>query len=239
LIHQQDAVPGLANKLLVPFAQKITVALPDTVRSFPAGRTQLRGNPVRPRVLTGNAGEGFHRFGLDPDVPLLLVTGGGTGALGLNRIVAEAAPKLTDICQMIHLTGRGRGVPTADLGPRYQQHELIVSEMPHVLAAASLVVSRAGMGTLTELSALRKPTIIVPMPGSHQEENAQIYSRHGAALVLDQAELTPDLLVQTVGDLLADAARRETLGRAIHGLMPMDAAARIADDVLALARRPA
>jgi UDP-N-acetylglucosamine--N-acetylmuramyl-(pentapeptide) pyrophosphoryl-undecaprenol N-acetylglucosamine transferase len=237
LIHQQDAVPGLANKLLVPFAKQITVALPDTMKAFPAGRTTLRGNPVRPRVLAGAAAEGFRLFGLDPVVPLLLVTGGGTGALGLNRIVAQAAPMLAEFCQIIHLTGRGRGVPTADLGPRYQQHEMIVGEMPHVLAAATIVLTRAGMGTLTELSALSKPTIIVPMPGTHQEENAHVFQRAGAAMTFGQSALTPDVLVSTVRTLLADDARRATLGQAIHALMPEGAASRIAEDVLTLARR--
>lgn len=237
LIHQQDAVPGLANKLLVPFARQITVALPDTVSAFPAGRTSLRGNPVRPRVLAGDAMEGFRLFGLDLTVPLILVTGGGTGALGLNKIVAEAAPELVEFCQIIHLTGRGRGVPMADLGRRYQQHELIVGEMPHVLAAASVVLTRAGMGTLTELSALGKPSIIVPMPGTHQEQNAHVFNRTGAALVFDQPNLTPATLVTTIRELLADEARQAALSAAILALLPLGAAGRIAEDVLALGRR--
>lgn len=234
LIHQQDVIPGLANRLLVPFARRITVALPDTLPSFPAGRTTLRGNPVRRRVLEGDAALGLRLFGFDPSVPLLLVTGGGTGALALNRIVAEAAPRLVEQCQMLHLAGRGRGVEVPDLGLRYQQREFLVDEMPHVLAASALVISRAGMGTLSELAALAKPTIIVPMPGTHQEANAQAYSRVGAVLVLDQRALTPASLVATVGDLLRDDARRQALGAAIQATMPLDADARIAEDVLAL-----
>ena len=115
LIHQQDVVPGLANRLLVPFARRVTVALPETVRAFPRGRTVVRGNPVRAGVLAGSAANGFRRLGLDPTVPLVLVTGGGTGALDLNRIVASAAPRLVQLAQVLHLTGRGRGV--ADGGP--------------------------------------------------------------------------------------------------------------------------
>jgi UDP-N-acetylglucosamine--N-acetylmuramyl-(pentapeptide) pyrophosphoryl-undecaprenol N-acetylglucosamine transferase len=236
LIHQQDVVPGLANKLLVPFARQITVALPDTVRAFPAARTALRGNPVRRRVLEGDAARGFAAVGLDPSVPLLLVTGGGTGALGLNRIVAAAAPDLVKLCQVLHLTGRGRGVPVTDLGPRYQQREFLVEEMPHVLAAASVVVSRAGMGTLSELAVLGKPTIVVPMPGTHQEANARAFARAGGAITFDQDTLSPDLLVSTVRDLLADEAHRAALGTALRSVMPGDAAGRIAEDVLALGR---
>jgi UDP-N-acetylglucosamine--N-acetylmuramyl-(pentapeptide) pyrophosphoryl-undecaprenol N-acetylglucosamine transferase len=236
LIHQQDVVPGLANKLLVPFARRITVALPGTVPAFPRARTALRGNPVRRRILEARADEGFRRMGLNPQLPLVLVTGGGTGALGLNRIVALAAPQLVERAQVPHLTGRGRGVETADLGPRYQQREFLVEEMPDVLAAASVVVTRAGMGTLSELAALGKPSIIVPMPGTHQEANARAFSRDGGALMVDQNQLTPEMLAATVRDLLEDNARRAALSAAIRQVMPLDAAARIAEDVLALAR---
>jgi UDP-N-acetylglucosamine--N-acetylmuramyl-(pentapeptide) pyrophosphoryl-undecaprenol N-acetylglucosamine transferase len=237
LIHQQDVVPGLANRLLVPFARRITVALPETVSAFPAGRTTLRGNPVRRRVLEGRPDEAYRRLGLDPAVPLLLVTGGGTGALGLNRIVAAAAPKLVEVCQVLHLTGRGRGVDVPDLGPRYQQRDMLIEEMPHALAAASVVLTRAGMGTLSELAALSKPAIIVPMPGTHQEHNARAFGRTGGAISFDQGSLSPDLLVSTVRDLLSDEGRRAALGNALHAVMPLDADIRIAEDVLALAGR--
>jgi UDP-N-acetylglucosamine--N-acetylmuramyl-(pentapeptide) pyrophosphoryl-undecaprenol N-acetylglucosamine transferase len=236
LIHQQDVIPGLANKLLVPFARRITVAMPDTVRAFPAGRTTLRGNPVRRSVVEANPAHGFGFFGFDPSVPLVLVTGGGTGALGLNRIVAEAAPALVEKCQIVHLTGRGRGVDAGDLGPRYRQIELLVEAMPHVLAASTVVISRAGMGTLSELAALRKPAVVVPMPGTHQEANARAFDRAGAAIVKDQRTLTADTLVATVSELLASPARRQQLGEAMRQTMPADADERIADDVLALGR---
>jgi UDP-N-acetylglucosamine--N-acetylmuramyl-(pentapeptide) pyrophosphoryl-undecaprenol N-acetylglucosamine transferase len=235
IIHQQDVVPGLANKLLVPFARRITVAMPETVRAFPAGRTSLRGNPVRPAVRAGNPALGFEHLGFDPGVPLLLVTGGGTGALRLNQLVVAAAPELLQQCQILHLTGRGRGVPAGGLGPRYVQTELLIDPMPHVLAASTVVITRAGMGTLSELSALGKPSIVVPMPGTHQEANARAFERAGAAIVRDQRELTAERLGDEVVGLLADAARRETLANAMRGSMPQDADARIAEDVLALA----
>jgi len=237
LIHQQDVIPGLANRLLVPFAKRITVALPGTVASFPRGRTVLRGNPVRPRVLEGRRDEAIRRLGLEPDLPILLVTGGGTGALGLNRLVAAAAPILVGCCQVVHLTGRGRGVPVADLEPRYRQYEFLVEEMPHLLAGADLVVTRAGMGTLSELAALGKPAIVVPLPGSHQEANAQAFARAGAAVSADQNALTAESLAALVRDLLADATRRTALGEAIGRFMPRDAASTIARDVLMLAAR--
>jgi UDP-N-acetylglucosamine--N-acetylmuramyl-(pentapeptide) pyrophosphoryl-undecaprenol N-acetylglucosamine transferase len=237
LIHQQDVVPGLANRLLVPFASRITVALPGSLRAFPRDRTVLRGNPVRPRVLEGRAAEGFRLLDFDPNIPLVVVTGGGTGALGLNRIVAEAAPRLVQLCQVLHLTGAGRGVPVPDLGPRYQQREFLVGEMPHALAAASVVLTRAGMGTLSELSALGKPAIIVPMPGTHQDANARAFAQANAAVMLDQRSLTAASLAAEVRDLLHNTALQRTMAEAIRKVMPTGAAAGIADDVVALARR--
>lgn len=239
LIHQQDVVPGLANKLLVPFATRITVSLPQTLPHFPRARTTLRGNPVRARVLSGSPDEARRLLSLEPETPILLVTGGGTGALALNRIVADAADELVQFCQVVHLTGRGRGVPAATTSPRYHRREFLVDEMPHALAAASVVVTRAGLGTLTELAALRKASIVVPMPGTHQDANATAFAQGGGAIVLDQRTLTTDQLVTLVRDLLDDHARRTALGEALGRTMPLDAAARIADDLLSLTIRRA
>src|SRR5205085_10947933 len=158
-----DALPGLANRLLAPLARSCSVSLEASLHRFPRGRTVLTGNPVRPSMLAGSADRARATFGLEPDVPVVLITGGGTGALGLNRLVAAAAPKLVGRCQLVHLTGTGRAVPS-QVSSRYQQIDFVTTEMADLLAAADLVVSRAGMGILSELAALGKPTVLVPMP---------------------------------------------------------------------------
>jgi len=236
LIHQQDVVPGLANRLLVPFARRITVSLPQTLPHFPAARTTLRGNPVRARVLQARPEEAYRLLPLDPTLPLVVATGGGTGALALNQLVADAAAELVEVCQILHLTGRGRSVPPAAPSARYVQREFLIDELPHALAAASLVVTRAGLGTLTELSALGKASLVVPMPGTHQDANAAAFADLGAAIALDQRTLTAGSLAALIRDLLADEPRRAALGRAISTAMPTDATARLADDLLALAK---
>ncbi len=233
LIHQQDVEPGLANRLLVPFAQRITVSLPTSLAHFPRARSVVTGNPVRAEILAADPRMALAALGLEVEVPLLVVTGGGTGALGLNRIVAAAAARLVERLQVVHLTGRNRGVPSITASARYRQLEFLVDEMPHLLAAATMVVSRAGMGTLTELAALEKPSVIVPMPGSHQLANASAFARLGAIEVATQDALTPDGLVDRVFHLLDDSARRERLGRALAASMPRDAADRIASLLLA------
>jgi UDP-N-acetylglucosamine--N-acetylmuramyl-(pentapeptide) pyrophosphoryl-undecaprenol N-acetylglucosamine transferase len=228
LIHQQDVEPGLANRLLAPFAERITVSLEASVAAFPGRRTQVTGNPVREEILSADASLAFARWGLLPEVPLVVVTGGGTGALTLNQLVSAAIPKLVGTAQVVHLTGRGRGVPQPFRLERYTQVEFVVEEMPHLLAAATLVVSRAGMGTLSELAALAKATLIVPLPGSHQRANAHAFARLGAVDVADQAALSPESLAQRILNLLADGARRKQLGAALSRSMPHDAAERVA-----------
>ncbi|MBV8719204.1 MAG: UDP-N-acetylglucosamine--N-acetylmuramyl-(pentapeptide) pyrophosphoryl-undecaprenol N-acetylglucosamine transferase [Chloroflexi bacterium] len=232
LIHQQDVQPGLANRLLVPVADRITVSLASSLGHFPRNRTTVTGNPVREEILHADATLAYSLLRLEPEVPLVVVTGGGTGALGLNRIVATAAPQLVAHAQVVHLTGKGRGVPRETDSRKYTQVEFLVDEMPHLLAAATVVVSRAGMGTLTELAALAKATIVVPMPGSHQWANAAAFARMGAVEVADQSALTPERLAERVVGLLNDKARRGQLGRALAASMPRDAADRIALELL-------
>jgi UDP-N-acetylglucosamine--N-acetylmuramyl-(pentapeptide) pyrophosphoryl-undecaprenol N-acetylglucosamine transferase len=233
LIHQQDVVPGLANRLLAPLASGMTLSLASSQRHFPRRKCSVTGNPVRSDFLSAEPRLAFQHLGLDPDVPVLVATGGGTGALGLNRLVAAAAPRLIDRLQLVHLTGRGRGVPAATTSDRYRAIEFLVDDMPHLLAAATLVISRAGMGTLTELAALGRASLIVPMPGSHQWANAQAFARLGAIEVADQDALTAESLAERITSLLSDAPRRELLGATLAASMPRDAADRIASALLA------
>jgi UDP-N-acetylglucosamine--N-acetylmuramyl-(pentapeptide) pyrophosphoryl-undecaprenol N-acetylglucosamine transferase len=236
-IHQQDVLPGLANRLLAPFARSISVALRGSERYFPSGRTTVVGNPVRSAILNGCATRAHVRFALEPNLPVVLATGGGTGALGLNRLVVEAAPRLSKHCQIVHLTGRGRAVPLAQPLDRYQQVEFVTDEMADLLAAASLVITRAGMGTLSELGALGKPAIVIPMPRSHQLANAEALAQSGAAVVCDQEALDAAQLAATVRGLLENAARCEELAQAIRQVIRPDAAMLIARIVLGLTER--
>jgi UDP-N-acetylglucosamine--N-acetylmuramyl-(pentapeptide) pyrophosphoryl-undecaprenol N-acetylglucosamine transferase len=192
----------------------------------------VTGNPVRQEILDADPQVAFQRLQLDPSVPVVVITGGGTGALGLNRLAAAAAPRLVEHVQVVHLTGRGRGVPASTSSPRYRALEFLVDEMPYLLSAATLVVSRAGMGTLTELAALRKASLIVPMPGSHQWANAHAFARLGAIDVADQDALTADLLADRILGLVSDEDRREKLAGALAASMPRDAADRIASELL-------
>ncbi|MFN8522431.1 MAG: glycosyltransferase [Chloroflexota bacterium] len=236
-IHQQDVVPGLANRLLAPIAARISLTFAGSLDHFPPSRSAVRGNPVRPSVLLGSAERAREKLGIAGDLPLVVITGGGTGALGLNRLVSAALHLLDEHCEIAHLTGRGRAVPIQGTPRNYHSWELLTDGMQDLLAAADVVVTRAGMGTLTELAALRKAAIVIPMPDSHQEYNARAAGEAGAGLVLDERAVTPESFASTILALLGDADRRSELGAALSALLPPGSAERIADDLSELASR--
>lgn len=227
LIHQQDVLPGLANKLAAGLADRITVTFEKSLNDFPAGKTVLTGNPVRPEMLLGSREEGIKFFGLEPNLPTVLIIGGGTGALNLNQLVLASLNELAGFCQIIHLTG---GKAAEDIiRPRYQDFEFLTGELKNAYAAADLVVSRAGLGALTELANLGKPAIIIPLPASHQKNNALEFFKKNAVASLSEKDLTVQKFAEAVKGLLNDKIKLADLSRNIGKIMPEGAAERIVD----------
>lgn len=231
-IHQQDVIPGLANRLSFPFASGVSTALAKSVADF-GGRAVHTGNPVRPDVVTGSADAARRRFGIPDDgLPTVLVLGGGTGAAGLNTLVVDALPFLSGACRVLHVTGPGKEIPAE--GEAYVHVPYIADGMGDAYALADVVVTRGGMGTLTELAVVGKPAIIVPMPSSHQEANAAMFEREGAARIFDQHAGDAQAFAAAVVMLLRDRAARDVLAAAMRRVNPKDADGRIADMVLGL-----
>jgi UDP-N-acetylglucosamine--N-acetylmuramyl-(pentapeptide) pyrophosphoryl-undecaprenol N-acetylglucosamine transferase len=223
LIHQQDARPGLANKLMAPFARAITVTFEKSLADY-GKKAVWTGNPVRqfsifpPEADQPWAGKQFSikeirkKFGLRDDMPTVLVIGGGTGALAINELINKALPELTKFCRIIHITGKDKKPNIKYQISNYKNYDFLNAEqMAEAYAAADVVISRCGMGVLTELSYLGKPTILIPMPDSHQEENAAIFAKKKAAIVLNQEELTPEKLADNIKKLLNDEMLRGKL----------------------------
>jgi UDP-N-acetylglucosamine--N-acetylmuramyl-(pentapeptide) pyrophosphoryl-undecaprenol N-acetylglucosamine transferase len=237
LVHQQDVRPGLANKLTAPFAKIVTVVFPESLKYFP--KAIVVGNPVRQEIFSGQKERSFEFFNLEKDLPTILVLGGGTGALKLNRVVAKAAADLVNFCQVIHITG-GRLDEQSKLAvekvqkesPRYHLFEFLVEPLKDAYAVSDLVISRAGMGTLTELAVLGKPTILVPIPKTHQEANAWYFKKRNAVYILDQEKLTSADLVTAVKELINNKIERENLSRNIKEIIPIDAAQKMVKEIL-------
>jgi UDP-N-acetylglucosamine--N-acetylmuramyl-(pentapeptide) pyrophosphoryl-undecaprenol N-acetylglucosamine transferase len=230
LIHQQDVLAGLANKLMAPFANIITVTFEKSLNDFPAKKTKWVGNPVRQDILAGSKEEGYNYFKLDPGLPTILVMGGGTGAANLNQLIFGGLQDLVQFCQVIHLTG-GR-IEKEAVHSRYHSYEFLTDQLKNAYAAADLVVSRAGLASLTEIAVLRKPAIIIPMFSSHQEKNAMEFFRHNAIALLNEKDLNSQNLVAAIRQLLADKAEQINLSKNLALMMPTDASQKIADMIL-------
>lgn len=242
---QQDVAPNLANRLIAPVARRVVVAFAASVGAFAPGKALALGNPLRESVMHGDAATGRRLFRVPDGVPLVLVTGGSQGALDLNRMVLAALPRWLQAAAVVHLcgdrsldlVGQAAAALPADLARRYAWRTFVDSAMPHLLAAADLVVCRAGAGTLAELAALGKASVLVPLPPpmgkSPQEINAAAFARAGAAVVLDQRQATADTVVSTVEALLGDQGRRQRLGAAAAALGRPQAAQDVARLVLA------
>jgi UDP-N-acetylglucosamine--N-acetylmuramyl-(pentapeptide) pyrophosphoryl-undecaprenol N-acetylglucosamine transferase len=232
-VHQQDVLPGLANRMLAPFARLVTVALAETRPLFRTRNTRVVGNPVRKAILQGNPERGRQSLGLRETGPVVLVTGGGTGALRLNEITVEAARRLVPEVELVHLTGARKAVGGFN-HPQYHPVEFLAGEMADALAVADLVVTRAGMSSLSEVAALHKPSIVVPMPQSHQEANAAVVSRRQAGIVLREDSLTGEQLAESIRNLLADAPQRQALGEAAAQFLPPESARTLANVLIDL-----
>lgn len=218
IIHQQDVMPGLANKILAPIAKVITVTFPQSLNNFPSKKTLLTGNPVRQNILAGDRQKAIEFFQLDPNMPTVLIFGGGTGAASLNDLVVDSLQSLVNFCQIIHITG-GKTEKVAHHS-KYRSYDFLTKEMRLAYAASDIMVSRAGMSALTEIAALRKPAIVIPMPHSHQEVNAMEFFKKNAITVLKEPDLTSENFSAAIKQLLEDKVEQQNLMRNLEKVMP-------------------
>jgi UDP-N-acetylglucosamine--N-acetylmuramyl-(pentapeptide) pyrophosphoryl-undecaprenol N-acetylglucosamine transferase len=205
IVHQMDVRPGLANKLMAPFAKIITTTFEKSLSDYDSRARQV-GNIIRPEIKNVpnlSKTDLLKKYGLKPSMPILLVVGGGTGAQAINRLLIENLPALTKTCQIIHQTGAGKERGKADAN--YFAYDFLTAEqLAECYAMADLVISRAGLGFISELAFLGKPSIIIPMPGTHQEDNARLLEEKGAALILHEKIISNDRFAFRIQDLLGD-----------------------------------
>ncbi len=236
VVQEQNAIPGVTNRALARFAAAVAVPFPDSRRHFPGrARLQVTGNPVRPEVGALSREEGRRRLGL-PSGPVVLVVAGSRGSAVFTRLFAELLPRwrggtLVFVSGAAHHAAAERALADAPAGVRLLPY---LEDMPAGLAAADLVVCRAGAMTLAELAVAGRPALLIPSPyvtHHHQEANARVFARAGAALVLPEAGLDGARLGAAIADLLAEPVRLRRMAEAARGL----ARPRALDDIVALA----
>lgn len=190
VIHESDLTPGLANRLAAPFAEKILVSFPESLGFVDKKKALLTGVPLRDEMLRGDAAEGLRFLGFQPGgLPVLLVTGGSLGSRAINAEARRCLPELLGRFRVALICGAGNLSGIRMEG--YREYEFLRGELPHVMAAADVVVSRAGAGTLFELLALKKPHVLVPLTlgqsRGDQIANAESFRKRGFSEVLPES----------------------------------------------------
>ncbi len=256
LLHQQDVPPNLSNKLIAPLATRISIAFADSRRYFPARKTLLLGNPIRQEILDVrqvSVQQARTTLGLDPSLPLLLVTGGSQGARHLNQVVVQALPELLKFCQVLQISGQKLFDETRALADgilkelddetkqRYRLVPYLSDDMPMALQAAELVICRAGAATLSELAILGKPSILVPLPPalgiSPQEINADTFGNAHAAHVIRNIDLKLKLLIDRVQYIITSPAQLIVMTDALKSFARPQATQKIVETIVRLANK--
>lgn len=247
MLHEQNSVPGLANKTLARKAKVVAVALPQAVRALedhagPGTNIVVTGNPVRRSVIEGDGTRGRAAYGVPEDATMLVVFGGSLGAKAINEAMVSLKGDLLgrEGLHVVHATGKQAYEDVARdlrLTPEEARRWHVVpyiDDMGDLLAGADLVVSRAGASSIAEIAALCVPAVLVPYPyatADHQTVNAQfLVGAHAAETVTDDELETPAFRGLLLG-LLDDPARREAMREASRGLAQQHAAAHLADQV--------
>ena len=206
IIHESDMTMGLANKLSSPFATIICCTFYETLKISPHKKMAQIGAPIRKELFEGDAeaGRKICGFGADGHKPVLLVIGGSLGSKKLNEAVRDALPELLIMFDVIHVCGAGNTDDDYNANG-YVQFEYVRDEFPHLLAAADLIVSRAGANTIVELLSLKKPALLIPLPLSQsrgdQIINAEFFEKKGFAAHLPEEFLTADSLIKKLKNL--------------------------------------
>lgn len=252
IIHESDAKPGRANLMAAAFAYRIAITFENAASFFPAkvrDRIARTGIPIRRAITTLEPQGAVEELGLDPTVPTVLVLGGSSGAQRINETLLSALPELVQSANIIHQTGRElfKGVEgTAKVildGNAYQSRYypfpyLNILSMRRAAGAAHLIISRAGMTTVAEIALWKKPALLIPIPESvshDQRMNAYAYAKTGAAIVIEEQNLTSHLLVSEVRRILADASLRATMSEKSTLFANAEAGTIIAEEIIAVA----
>jgi len=243
LVYLPDMEPGLAVKALARIATRVAVSFESAAQHLPGA--VVTGYPVRRVLFETSRDDARAALALERDTPMLLVMGGSRGARSINQALQQALPRLLPRVQVLHITGlvdydeclAMRAQQPAELQARYHVYAYLHEEMVLALAAADLVIARSGAATLGEFPAVGLPAVLVPYPyaGQHQRVNAAYLADAGAAIVLEDDRLAQELL-PALERLLGDREALQRMSLAARALSKPRAAARIAEELVSIAK---
>lgn len=247
VIHESDAIPGKVNRFSARFASRIGIAFPGAAKHFPAEKTALVGIPLRSRILYGSREEAREAFDIYSAVPVIGVIGASQGAEPLNNAVLGILKELTADYEVIHQTGarhfddvKGEAGVVLEFGHKERYHPvgfLDETGIRDFYTACDLVVSRAGASSIFEIAARGKPSILVPLSHAaqnHQWENASAYGAERAAVIIEEGNITPHILLAEIKKLIDDPDKRATMAKAALKFARPDSAAVVAKEILKL-----
>lgn len=205
IIHESDMTPGLANKICIPYANKVCCNFPETVSMIPNGKGILTGTPIRAELSQGDRQNGLDLCHFTSNKPVIMVIGGSLGAQHVNEAIRAILPSLLERFQVVHLCGKGKVDESFYSTTGYYQFDYIDKELKDLFAAADIVVSRAGANAIFELLSLNKPNLLIPLPAGasrgDQILNAQSFKKQGFSMVLPEEELTNESLYLAICNL--------------------------------------
>lgn len=233
VIHESDCVQSLSTRILSRFSKVMCGGFPEIgLSTAQQQKFWHTGNPVRREIMTGSRAAAQRITGFSGKRPVLLIIGGSQGSVALNNAVVSSLEALLDVADIIHLTGAGK--MTAKTHARYFARASMSDALPHLYALADIVLSRSGAGVLSEMSALQKVVITVPLTGvghDHQLNNALFLEKNNAVILLPEQELSR--VSSCIKQLLSDADIRKNLGESLLHAFPKDAAKNVAEILLA------
>lgn len=252
VIHEQNVMPGATNRILSRFVDKIAISFDQSAQYFnvPTGKVEITGNPVRREIIDAKPQPSRKSLGFSADKPVIAIIGGSRGAECINQMAVgliDWVIKRRKPYQVLLSTGNAQyeavlnGIKSKSVDLTANRHIKVlpyIYDMGEALAAADLVVSRAGAIALAEITARGLPSILIPSPNvvnNHQEYNARMLEKEGAALVMLEKDVTPEAFIRTVGQLLEDKERLKNMADNSRALGITDADERIYDIVNRLA----
>jgi len=249
VIHESDSIPGRTNLWAAKFAKRIAISYPDTAKYFAdQSKVAFTGNPIRKSVLNIDRTNSHEFLGLEKNLPTILIIGGSLGAQIINERILDSLPKLIEKYQILHQTGKNNVLEvsrTSDviLGNNPNKHHYRIFDylnnlnLTKAAGAADLIISRAG-STIFEIAAWGIPSIVIPITesnGNHQRLNAYDYARSGAASVIEESNLTTNVLIGEIDRILQNKEMQKKMSTAARNFTKLDAGDKIAEEIIQIA----